>query len=424
MRVFHITNFLPHSHNTWGGAEVACMNIIKLLAQDNTISQAVGATLPQNEVKGPFTFFPIETVSERYPAPYFYFMRHFWLQKDTIVKSQIKNAIQMFRPDLVHFHNFSILTFSALHAVKEARIPALLSIYDYWIDCPTNMLLDLENNICQSGHGRHCINRCLHSQFFRWSHYFCNLPVMFRKGYFSRQVALFDRIIALSENSKEVLKRHGDSLPEIEVIRLASDIKITARQAGGAGAPRLLFAGWVQARKGPDIVVKAMAEVVKKFPSAILDVVGPLSESTYEAYIRNLVAELGLEKNINITGKLPEDEFRRKFDMADIVVVAEQWENMSPLFMVESMAAGKTIVSGRIGGIPEFIRHNKDGLLARHDDPADFADKINDLLSDKEKAEAMGKSAQERAIILCDKKTIKKELTDLYGKIIAEHDRV
>ncbi len=397
---------------------MACKNILELLAENEKISQAVAATLPRKEVNGPFTFFPIETIPDRYTAPYFFFLRHFWLQKDSIVKSQIKTVLQVYRPDVVHFHNFNVLTFSAVSAVKSAGVPAVLSIYDYWIFCPTNMLIDLENTICKQGHGFHCMRRCLHSQFFKTSHYISNLPIVTRKRYFARSLAMFDRIITLSENSKSVVMRHADAQPAVDVIRLAADPDVEDRPDSQPDERTALFAGWVQARKGPDILVKAMAEVIKTFPDARLNVVGPLCESKFEAYIRKLAKDLGVDDNVNFTGKLPQEQFRELFYKASIIVIAEQWENMSPVFALESMAAGKAIVSGRIGGLPELINDGEEGLLARYDDPSDFADKIKTLFADGRMARRMGQNAKSKVARICDRRVVMKKLVDMYTSAI------
>jgi glycosyltransferase involved in cell wall biosynthesis len=418
MRILHITNYLPHSHRIWGGAEVACRNVVDLLVSTDGISCAVAATPPQSEVIGDFAFFPVETISDRYPAPYFFYLRHFWLSKDGEVERQLANVLDVYRPDIVHFHNFNVLTFSALDAVKKAGLPAVLSVYDYWLFCPSNMLLDLNNRICSDGHGFHCLSRCLHAQFSRRSNFVSNLPIFTRPRYFARKLAQFDRIIALSANSRDVIRRYGPSNLEIDVIPLP--IKIQDRTEGlpEFEQPTVLFAGWVQARKGPDVIVRAMQQVVRAIPQARLLVVGPLSESKFEAYIRKLVADLSLQDAVTFTGKLSSEEFDRVFAGAHVVAIAEQWENMSPVFALECMAAQKPIVSGAIGGIPEFIRNGEDGLLVQYDDPTSYAEAIIRLLRNRDFARRLSFNAAIHAKSLCDRRSVIERLLKVYGSAL------
>ena len=121
-----------------------------------------------------FRTFPIETIADRYTAPYFSCLRHNWLQKDKGVERQLKEVIDSFLPDIVHFHNFNVLTFSALDAAVKRCIPTVLSIYDYWIFCPTDMLLNANVEICCYGHGFHCLNKCLRRYFTKSAHYWCD----------------------------------------------------------------------------------------------------------------------------------------------------------------------------------------------------------------------------------------------------------
>lgn len=416
MRILHLTNYLPHAHDFWGGAEMACQNIMDLLNPLPEISQAVAANPPQHPIGGKNKFYPVTTISQKYPTSYHYFLRHYWLQKDHLAHRSVQYILKDFKPQLVHFHNFNTLTFSTLDAVKSAGIPAVLSVYDYWYFCPTNMLVDQHTQLCVDGHGGHCLLRCIPTQMTRKSQYLKNLPIFTRKHYFARKMAKFNRIIALSHNSKAVMHRFGSPHLPVDVVRLPVSSDGVPTPAQVDPTPTIMYAGWVQARKGPDIIVRAMPEVANKFPDVSLDLVGTLSESKFEAYIRGLIKDLGLEKHVHIRGKLPQDAFNAVFHNSRVVVIAEQWENMSPVFLIESMLAGKAIISGHIGGIPEFITHETHGLLADYNQPEDFAEKIIYMLENPERAAQMGENAKRNASRMCAPDMVLKDLLACYQR--------
>jgi glycosyltransferase involved in cell wall biosynthesis len=85
-----------------------------------------------------------------------------------------------------------------------------------------------------------------------------------------------------------------------------------------------------------------------------------------------------------------------------VVVIPEQYENMSPLLMIEAMSMSKPVVISRAGGIPEFIEDGVSGWLANPLDPGDFADKIIRVFRDPDHAKAMGENARQRILTKCD----------------------
>ena len=214
--------------------------------------------------------------------------------------------------------------------------------------------------------------------------------------------------------------RHNPDGPAVDVAPLPLQTRKPHPGFRSFETPTIMFAGWVQARKGPDVLVRAMADVVKKQPRARLIIVGPLSESSFEAYIKNLVVALGVEKNVIFTGKLPAEEFNKIFYGSLIVAIAEQWENMSPVFALEAMSAKKAIVTGAIGGIPEYIRNGEDGITVTYNDPKAYAEAIIKLLDDEKLVRDLGESALKRVTELCSRDRVFEKLVTVYNRAILD----
>jgi glycosyltransferase involved in cell wall biosynthesis len=58
------------------------------------------------------------------------------------------------------------------------------------------------------------------------------------------------------------------------------------------------------------------------------------------------------------------------------------------------MAYSKTIVAGATGGIPEFITHEKNGMLAKSDDPASYAEMFARCAADNDFALSLAAHAR------------------------------
>ncbi|HAU32610.1 MAG: Glycosyl transferase group 1 [Desulfotomaculum sp. 46_296] len=77
----------------------------------------------------------------------------------------------------------------------------------------------------------------------------------------------------------------------------------------------------------------------------------------------------------------------------DVFVLSSLTEGL-PLTILEALAAGCPVVATRVGGIPEIIRDNVNGLLVEPADPAGLAIAVASLLSDPKKAADMGQAGK------------------------------
>ena len=97
-----------------------------------------------------------------------------------------------------------------------------------------------------------------------------------------------------------------------------------------------------------------------------------------------------------------------------MVVIPEQYENMSPLLMIEAMSMAKPVVISQAGGIPEFIEDGVSGWLADPLDARAFAGKIIRVFRDPDHAKVMGENARERILAKCDDEDIWEKTRRMY----------
>jgi glycosyltransferase involved in cell wall biosynthesis len=63
---------------------------------------------------------------------------------------------------------------------------------------------------------------------------------------------------------------------------------------------------------------------------------------------------------------------------------------------MEYMAAGKPIVSTRVGGVPELVEDGREALLVEPRDPVALAEAVGRLLRDPAEANRLGEAARDR----------------------------
>jgi len=226
-----------------------------------------------------------------------------------------------------------------------------------------------------------------------------------------------DKFIVLSESSRQILSDYGIRKEKVNVIRLSlpNDFKEFNPKSGPTGKS-ILFAGWLQKRKGLHVLLDAMSTVWKKIPDAKLYIVCQKAkwEERYEDLINSKLKEVPRDKYILLLGEMKRRGVGDLIRSADIVVIPEQWENMSPLFVIEAMSMSKPVVGSNIGGIPELIEDGKDGLLADYSNPADFAEKIATLLNNRQMREILGMAAGRKIKQMLNKEAISDQYMEVY----------
>lgn len=137
----------------------------------------------------------------------------------------------------------------------------------------------------------------------------------------------------------------------------------------------LLYVGMLRDLKGPDVFIEAFAATERKLGKPLVALIvgdGPDREKYQEQINR-----LGLGNRI---GMLPPMPAREAFRTSRILVVPSRAEAM-PYIVLEALAAGKTLIASRVGGIPEVLGTDNPAL-AEPGDPTDLARIMTEALSD------------------------------------------
>lgn len=137
--------------------------------------------------------------------------------------------------------------------------------------------------------------------------------------------------------------------------------KETARKRLGIQARRVvLFFGYVRAYKGLDILIQAMADVVREM-EVMLIVAGEFYEDR-EPYDRQ-ISELGLEACVRIVDDyIPNEEVGWYFSAADVVVLPYLSATQSGIVQI-AYALDKPVIITDVGGLPEVVLDGKTGLV-------------------------------------------------------------
>jgi starch synthase len=156
--------------------------------------------------------------------------------------------------------------------------------------------------------------------------------------------------------------------------------------------PMIFFSGRMERRKGIHLCAEIASRVLEQHDVSFVFA----GQDLFDYVSRSMLPELeakGVAKSIFYAGKLDLDDVRSCLRESDIYFIPSLWENC-PYSCLEAMAAGRAIVSSDAGGLPELVRHNGTGLVARSEDPESFAERIAELLAAPALAARLGRAAR------------------------------
>lgn len=161
----------------------------------------------------------------------------------------------------------------------------------------------------------------------------------------------------------------------------------------------IVFVGQLISGKGVDVLLKAIAElkkrsekVWKKNDDFSFEIVG---DSSRISHFESLAKKFNIAEKVFFRGETERPEIFMK--RADFVVVPSRWQEPFGLVGVEAMALGKPVVAFDRGGISQWLKDGKTGILVKGISAKALADAMQRLIFDKELRLKMGKAASEYA---------------------------
>ena len=127
-----------------------------------------------------------------------------------------------------------------------------------------------------------------------------------------------------------------------------------------------------------------------------------------------MIAEEGLAGYVRLAGFM--SDVWPAMAAADVVCIPSK-SDAFPVVMLEAMAAGRPIVATRVGGIPEAITHDVNGLLVEAEAPYELADSVSRLLADPGRAAMLGLAAHTTVAERFDARHVAQRYIDTYERL-------
>ncbi|RLL70406.1 D-inositol-3-phosphate glycosyltransferase [Streptomyces sp. Z26] len=221
------------------------------------------------------------------------------------------------------------------------------------------------------------------------------------------------RLIANTAEEADELVRHYDADPrETAVVHPGVNLE-RFHPADGRAAARArlglpqhalipLFAGRIQPLKAPDILLRAVAALVREQPSLrgrlLVPVVGGPSGSglAKPEKLQKLAARLGIADLVHFRPPVGQERLADWYRAASALVMPSYSESFG-LVAVEAQACGTPVVAASVGGLPVAVRDGHTGYLVDGHDPAAYARALRRFVDDAPRVARMGAAAARHA---------------------------
>jgi D-inositol-3-phosphate glycosyltransferase len=164
----------------------------------------------------------------------------------------------------------------------------------------------------------------------------------------------------------------------------------------------ILFVGRIQPLKAPDVLIKAVAELVRRDPVRrdrlqLIIIGGPSgANGEWSQTLGPLAVDHGVENMVDFRPHSVRSELFRWYCVSDVVAVPSYNESFG-LVALEAQACGRPVVATDVGGLRHTVQDHYSGLLVRGHDERAWADALAAILDDHDEMIRMGANAAAHA---------------------------
>ena len=265
----------------------------------------------------------------------------------------------------VEAHNIDIIHCQAVG-------PVIMGAFSRWLHLPSAKRFWVWHE-----HG-------ISSATYRWISFFCrNLHYILTVSDYER-IKLLDTSGTLGEKIRRI---HNGIDPRKWTLAAEQRAQYRAEVRRKYGIPENVrvwgYVGRLSPEKGCDIFVPSAIRILKKNPSAYFMIVG---NGVMEQQLQRAASEAGILNNICFCGF--QDEVPKYMAALDILIQPSKMDAFS-LTVTQALAMGIPVVAADVGGIPEQMAHNYNGILFESGDIDGLASAVNRLFAEPDYGEKL-----------------------------------
>ena len=300
----------------------------------------------------------------------------------------VEQALNDFRPDAVYVHKMADL--DVIQTLVDSGVPLVRMVHDHDIYCMRSYRYNVATReICNRPVSGHCVFPCMGNIArnreggfpLKWQSYADK----------KREVALnreFDRMVVVTKFMREQLLINGFDADRIEIHAPVPRNVDASIKSTFSDRNLIVYAGQIVRGKGVDMLIRSLARMTVPFECVIL------GDGNHRASCEKLSRNLGLEDRVHFKGFVPQEELKDYYRGCSAIALSSVWPEPIATIGLEVMRYGLPVVAFDAGGISDWLLDGHNGFLAPWMDVDAFANSLDTLLRDKQKAREMGENGR------------------------------
>jgi len=314
-------------------------------------------------------------------------------------------------PDIIHIYHLLDLSSSIIDAAKDLGIPVILTLTDFWFFCPKCHRIKSDASLCgENSSWKECIH-CLKEEnglYDRIAREFNGTMMKFyteevisnnkfefglinnrqtssllvaaadRWPFLKNQLEKVDQIICRSSFLSKAFLKKGYFPHDFRVLTHGTihSAKLPLEKDAISNITFGYFGGGKKF-KGAHILLEAFKAI--KSSNVNLKLYGDFPSTQY---VNELYRIADGDERIDFMGYFERRELTKVLADIDILLMPSICYEVYPVSILEAFANRIPVIATDIGGIPEIVRDNLNGLLFKRGDVLDLKEKMERVISE------------------------------------------
>ncbi|HXT05880.1 MAG TPA: glycosyltransferase family 4 protein [Roseiarcus sp.] len=372
---------LTHSHPkiTRGGAEIAAGSLVRALRASGEVEAFLlgCSSKPETERLGLSLTQPFAEQDFVYQAPSSF--DHFkFANRDAKFPKILLDLLDEIKPDIVHFHHYTVFGVEAFAIIKRNRPEAkiVLTLHEFLAICLNHgqMVKTKSLQLCDAESPMAC-SRCfpelgprdffLRKAYIRTFLDYVDLfisPSQFLADRYIEWGLPRDKLIVLENVPPELEARPAPTERSQAQVRVRP-VPSVKWSAGRRRPIRIGLFGQLSPLKGIKVLLDAAKELAaNKIENVRIEIFGDYSSQPLE-FQKAVIDALGeVSANVRFHGPYDNSKVHRLMRAVDAVLVPSIWWENSPVVIQEALTNRRPVICSDIGGMAEAVRPGLDGL--------------------------------------------------------------
>ena len=298
----------------------------------------------------------------------------------------IRQAVERFRPDVVHVHNtFPLISPSVFHALAGTGVARVLTLHNYRLFCPAAIPMRA-GKVCTDCLDQRSVLPALQHGCYRNSRLATvplalNVALHRAAGTWAHQV---DAFITLSDFQRQRLVDAGLPASRVHVkpnFYPGNPVVVPWAQR----KPYVVFAGRLTAEKGVATLMRAWHLWGQDAPE--LRVLG-------DGELRGELAQTATGLPVRFMGQVSANVAQEQISEASLLVLPSEWFEGFPMVVREAFAFGTPVAVSDLGPLPSIVQHGESGVVFEAANPTALLQELRRVWSTPGLLAALGNGAR------------------------------